>query len=79
MSIIDDDETFAMDGAAGTRVVARTEAFVAIEPATATNLSPGDIAYYDKMTWVMIVGNAEPDGRSVAIRLSGPAGWRSRR
>jgi hypothetical protein len=57
----------------GTRVVARTEAFFAIEPATATNLSPGDIAYYDRMSWVMIVGNVEPDGRSVAIRVSGYA------
>lgn len=55
----------------GTRVVARTEAFFAIEPATATNLSPGDIAYYEKRSWVMIVGNVEPDGRSVAIRASG--------
>lgn len=55
----------------GTRVVARSEAFFAIEPATATNLSPGDIAYYDRMTWVMIVGNPEPDGLRIAIRPSG--------
>lgn len=50
-----------------------SEAFFAIEPATATNLSPGDIAFYDRMSWVMIVGNPEPDGHSVAIRLSGYA------
>lgn len=55
----------------GTRVVARSEAFFAIEPATAANLSPGDIAYYDRLSWVMIVGKPEPDGRSIAIRPSG--------
>jgi hypothetical protein len=58
---------------AGTLVVARTEAFFAIEPATAANLSPGDIAYFEKTSWAMIVGKPEPDGRSVAIRLSGYA------
>ena len=64
--------TARCDGS-GTRLIARTEAFFAIEPATATNLSPGDVAYYDRMSWVMIVGNAEADGRRVAIRDSGYA------
>lgn len=58
------------DGAARPQYVARNDTFYAFEPATAGALSKGDIVYYKKMYWVMVVGTSQPDGR-VAIRAAG--------
>lgn len=58
------------DGATTAQSIARRDTFYAFEPATLSALSVGDIVYYDKMWWVMIVGTSNGDGR-VAIRETG--------
>lgn len=62
--------TASCDGATKTQSVARQDAFYAIEPATQSNVATGDIVYYDKTRWAMVVGPPQSDGR-VAIRETG--------
>lgn len=62
--------TAECDGTTRTQFIARKDTFFAFEPATPGTLSVGDIVYYEKMSWVMVVGTSQPDGR-VAIRSAG--------
>ena len=48
--------------------IERKEVFSSFTPATAATLSPGDIVYYDKMYWAMVVDKA--DGK-IVIRQTG--------